>query len=309
MYNDGSGWQEHIDSVRDKVDELQADVVVEIGAGDCSFLKSLKANNKIAIDPCDPPCELDGIEFIKRSFLDDIELPAEGKMVIVMRHLLEHVSLPRDFLEPIVKLARKRNGMTAIVIETPCCQKALTKCRIEDWTYEHAQHFTLNSMRWLLRNLGIDKFQVEASYDGEVLVAVAMTQPEKEDDFPQRAREWYSMVQDNISEVSWVFRENKDKIVFWGGAGKSAMFIRLFDLHEDSFVVDSHEDKWHMNVPGTNIPIRSPLDPDWDKRKIVVATTSWRANDIKAEIKRLNLPVDNLYKFENGQLTEVSLED
>jgi hypothetical protein len=63
-----------------------------------------------------------------------------------------------------------------------------------------------------------------------------------------------------------------------------------------------------MTVPGTCIPIRSPLDPDWDKRKIVVATTSWRANDIKAEILRLGLPVEALYKFENGQLTEVPLE-
>jgi hypothetical protein len=308
MYNDGAGWQDHVESVRSKVDALKADVVVEIGAGDCSFLKSLTATNKIAIDPCDPPSELDDIKFIQRTFLDDIELPVEGKMVIILRHLLEHVEKPRDFLEPIVKLARRRNDMTSIFIETPCCQKALTKCRIEDWTYEHPQHFTLNSMRWLLKNIGMEKFQVEASYDGEVLVASTLVTPEKEDDFPMRVREWYSAVQDNIIEVGRILRDRVDDIVFWGGAGKSVMFIRLFNLHEDSVVVDSHKEKWYMNVPGTCIPIRSPLDPDWDKRKIVVATTSWRANDIKAEILRLGLPVEALYKFENGQLTEVPLE-
>jgi hypothetical protein len=309
MYNDGVNWQEHVDSVRDKVNALKADVVVEIGAGDCSFLKSLKAPEKIAIDPCDPPSELDGIRFVESEFSDTLVLPQEGKMVIVIRHLLEHVSEPRDFLESIVKLARNRKGLTALLIETPCCQKALSKCRIEDWTYEHPQHFTLNSMRWLLRNVGMEKLQVEASYEGEVLVAVTMIQPEKEDDFPQRVREWYSAVRDNIDEVGQVFRDNVDKIVFWGGAGKSVMFIRLFDLHKDSVVVDSHEDKWHMNVPGTSIPILPPFDPNWDKRKIVVATTSWRANDIKAEIKRLELPVETLYKFENGQLTEVPLDE
>lgn len=102
-------------------------------------------------------------------------------------------------------------------------------------------------------------------------------------------------------------RDYIGQIAFWGGAGKSAMFLRRFQLPTHVTVVDSHSDKWLMCVPGTKIKIS---DPDVLFRypvQYVIATASWRADDIAKEIVERNIPCKGLLKFEGGQLVEVPL--
>jgi hypothetical protein len=316
MYNSGLEWQAHMRRVKFAAESTLADTVIEIGAGDCQFLDSIKVESgwkdqpvvKIAVDPAHSSAEAAeelGIHHVREKFCAAEHIPdGAERVLLIMRHLLEHMEQPRDFIESIVLRGHKRKHVTNILIEVPNCEKALRDTRIEDWTYEHAQHFTATSLEIMLRHCGFQHVHVEKSYDGEVLIAEAGMSPQERKVIPDTV-DRYAKAQRNIEhERIWIL-ENLDQIAFWGGAGKSAMFIRKFRLPENTVVVDSHETKWGMYVPGTRIPIRNPkviTEPNY-----IVATTSWRAEDIAREIVRDAIPCRALLKFVNGEFVEVPL--
>jgi hypothetical protein len=320
MYNDGSGWQTHIDDVYTLLHQYcRVDLVIEIGAGDCEFLHGLDLDSvtephpiKMAVDPCKAVerAEELGLVWAREPFMPE-HLPLDAPdSLVIMRHLLEHMERPRDVLESVANRAFQRDHKTYIYIEVPNCEVALERGRIEDWTYEHAQHFTMDSMRALFHNCGLDRIMILSKYNREVLCCLACVDP-NERSSPSvdvdAVLETYRTATDNIEvERDWM-HANIDRIVFWGGAGKSAMFLRRFGLIENTVVVDSHDEKWGMYVPGTKIKIQPPgavrsLRPDY-----IIATTSWRANDIRDEIVTYGYPCLTLMKFENGKLVEVPL--
>lgn len=319
MFNAGSGWQEHVADVYRLLDPIvkdeALDLIIEIGAGDCEFLAGLDTTaGRIAIDPCEAVLKAanHGFTFYREHFDPVKHIPrGAGNVLLVMRHLLEHLARPRDILEDIARTAKGRTHPTMLYIEVPSCEPALRNCRIEDWTYEHPQHFTIDSMRALLRASGLDHFIVMPKYGREVLSVIVKIEPVDRNDNDlcvETVLMDYERVDKNIMQgIGWL-RHHAHCTVFWGGAGKSAMFIRLFNLPEDdTTIVDSHEAKWGLCVPGTGIKIQPPAILHDVRPDYVIATTSWRANDIRDEIVRDDIPCKSLLKFEGGELREVPL--
>ena len=292
MWNLGKEWREHVETIGKCVRYLNSDHYVEIGAGDGSFLDSLHTDKSklLAIDPCDDVefCGSIGIPYIKDYFKPSY-LP-KGKNCVIMRHLLEHMEDPKKFLKSIIK----EIGIGShIAIEVPCIENALANERIEDWTYEHPQHFTKLSLELLAEACGLKIAKSFKSYGGEVAFLLGEVTDKKED--------WY----EPFSYYRKYLKDHNEEFVYWGGAGKSSMFIRLMDLPEDALVVDSDKRKQGYYVPGTSIKIRSPEVLLDNPRKNVVATTSWRANDIKTELERYGISYSDLYVFKNRKFIEV----
>ena len=313
MYNSGHDWQAHVATVKSFAETQRVDTIIEIGAGDCEFLASLNSDAvKIAVDPSHASAKAAeelGIHHVREKFHASAHIPEGAREVeIIMRHLLEHMEQPRDFLETIAIKGHDRNCRIELLIEVPSCSMALNDCRIEDWTYEHPQHFTPTSMEAMLRNCCFSDIDVRTSYGGEVLIARATSWPHTQN-YIQGVIKNFKRMESNIQGTRQWFYDNMDAIAFWGGAGKSAMFIRKFKLPEQAIVVDSHDQKWGMYVPGTRIEIRDPewLRRDHGRKRTIIATTSWRAYDIAKEIVRDNIPCRALMKFEAGQLVEVPL--
>jgi hypothetical protein len=316
MFNAGSGWQTHLDEVRAMLMPLAPNIksIIEIGAGDCEFLASLEMDvEKFAVDPCDAveAAEDYGIAYEQELFDPELHLPCDDEpCLIIMRHLLEHMPRPRNLLENLSTAMSRRGVVSWIYIEVPCCENALKHRRIEDWTYEHPQHFTVESMTALLHACNLDHFMVLPKYGGEVLsvlVQVEVATPRPDHLQVGMLMHDYENIANNIErERKWI-ESRSYCIAFWGGAGKSAMFLRLMDVPGDAMVVDSHEAKWGMCVPGTEIKIQPPSVLAQKPIDYIIATTSWRADDIRDEIVRDGIPCRTLLKFEGGQLTEVPL--
>jgi hypothetical protein len=317
MYNEGAGWQEHMGQVRQMIEPIVGlDLVIEIGAGDCTFLNSLNMKSdcvKLAVDPCEAVerAEEFGIHYERAMFDPDKHIPDGAQdTLIIMRHLLEHMTDPRQTMETLANKARLRRHTTYFYIEVPCCENALHHRRIEDWTYEHPQHFTVNSMRALLRSCGLDHFMVIPGYNREVLKVLVKHDPVDHHDADLDVNMLvgdYNRIENNIArERSWLKAHNYC-IAYWGGAGKSAMFLRRMGVPSDALVVDSHEAKWGMYVPGTRIVIHSPRQLYQAKPDYIIATASWRAEDVRREIIQFGYPCKTLLKFEGGELTEVPL--
>jgi hypothetical protein len=312
MFNSGSNWQDHIKEVYGLIPGGM-DLVVEIGAGDCSFLSGLHtAGVRLAIDPCSEveKAEEHGIQYIRDTFKTS-QIPEDsGRTLIIMRHLLEHMQEPRILIEEIARMALVRCEPTWVYIEVPNCENALRRRRIEDWTYEHPQHFTVKSLRALLHSCWLDRFGIVNSYGGEVLCCLVQVNPEdsvKDTINVPSVLNNYGRVQRAIETEGQWLRDCNDDIAYWGGAGKSAMFLRLFNLPESITVVDSHDEKWGMCVPGTKTKIQNPDVLLSNRVKYIIATASWRANDIRDEIKQRGIPCQGLMKFEFGRLVEVPL--
>jgi len=314
MYNVGAGWLEHMKEVRELCAGLpDLDLIIDVGAGDCEFLDSLDTQAvKLAVDPCEAVerAEELGLYYRREFFHPDAHIPDDtrGNILITMRHLLEHMQHPRDFIERIVTYAQELEYDTYLYVETPCCHEALKKTRIEDWTYEHPQHFTVKSMSKLFRACGIDYSHITLGYGGEVIKAVAKILPNKQKGIlPSQVLENYANAQSSIDRVAeWIY-SNRANLALWGGAGKSSTFINKLYLPTNVLVVDSHRAKWGYYVPGKAIKMQNPEVLKTSPVDYIIATASWRANDVAREIVSRGIECKQLLKFENGQLTEVPL--
>lgn len=303
MYNDGLKWQQHVNNVKKIIEESYEgiDAILEIGAGDCSFLKSLNINADLyAVDPSEE-VKQSNIKYKKKMFEPE-DIPEEKSILIIMRHLLEHMQDPRGFIEDILEVVRERNQEAYLLIEVPCCEEAIEATRIEDWTYEHPQNFTHKSLKVLTDLIGSSEISFE--YGDEVLLATSQVGTSSFERQVDHIIDKYKKIELGMVKAGDWMKEND--IVFWGGAGKSAMFLRRFGAPDDAIVVDSDSNKWGLFVPRTRIQIKDPDILFSMEPKHIVVTTSWRASDIYQEIKVRRLPFIDVLKFEEGELKVVN---
>lgn len=292
MYNNGAGWKSHVEDMARWVNSIRKDFIVEVGAGDGEFLNMLKGP-KMAFEPSDDADKIEALGIpVKREYFDPYQLLDPGSLV-VMRHLLEHIDEPTFFLDAIRTKARQKRYPVELFIEVPCIGQALSDLRIEDWTYEHPNHFTLQSLETLLERTGWKCDSIFQTYGDEVLVAHAkLKNPIRNMEF---VKSQFDKLRINIDE----FRITDRPYVFWGGAGKSTMFLHTLARETDR-VVDSDPRKWGKFVPGLPLRIEEPdIITDQDT---VIITTNWRERDILAEIAARQLTPAAVYTFKNGDL-------
>ena len=312
MYNSGADWAEHVNNIVVLLKSFNFEHIIEVGAGDCSFLRNFKTPSAtlLAIDPCEAVVQ-PAVPYLRELFSPIKHLAhAEGSTLIIMRHLLEHLAKPADLIRDLADRAWERDEPTWCYIEVPCCENALELSRIEDWTYEHPQHFTEHSLSVLLEEHDVANYITQHKYNGEVICCLIRFDSELVTGGldVSTITEKFKKVGDQIEREGRAMRSRLGELAFWGGAGKSAMFIRQLGLPDDTIVVDSDQTKWGLCVPGTGIKILSPdVLKLLDSPPKIIATTSWRADDIKAEILRDSIPCDGLFKFQNGKLVEVPL--
>ena len=312
MYNSGADWVEHVDNVVVLLSSFDFEHIIEVGAGDCRFLRNFKTSSAtlLAIDPCEAVVQPD-VPYLRDLFSPAKHLASNtGSTLIIMRHLLEHLVSPAKLVRDLVGHAWERDEPTWCYIEVPCCENALELSRIEDWTYEHPQHFTECSLRALLEGYDVTNYVLQRRYNGEVICCLIRFDSELSTRGidVDTITEKFKKVGNQIEREGLAMQSRLGELAFWGGAGKSAMFIRQLGLPDDTIVVDSDETKWGMCVPGTGIKILSPdVLKLLDSPPKIIATTSWRADDIKAEIIQDKIPCDGLFKFQNGKLVEVPL--
>jgi len=289
MYNDGHSWTAHVDDMVRYVNSIDSTLVVEIGPGDGEFLSQINGD-VVGYEPSDDchKCTERGLRCYKKYFEPNTLL--EDGSLVVMRHVLEHIHDPTDFLETLA--IANENQELDILIEVPCIENALTDCRLEDWTYEHPNHFTESSLRHALERSGWTVAYIFKTYGGEVLVAHATL---SNGDRTGTVVKDFQELRVSIDE----FRITDQPYVFWGGAGKSTMFLHALARDYD-YVVDSDTRKWGKYVPGLSLRIESPSHITSDD--IVIITTNWREQDILAEIRLRGLKPAAVYTYKNGEL-------
>ena len=137
--------------------------ILEVGCHDGSLLKILKemGHKCVGVEPS-PCAEYGVINFdldIRQSFYHK-EMFQKGEFdIIILRHVLEHVTDPVEFLEDI-GYALKEGGL--LYVEVPNSKWSFENFYFPEFHVDHISYFSMNSLTRLLYKAGFeDKLHIE----------------------------------------------------------------------------------------------------------------------------------------------------
>jgi hypothetical protein len=270
---------EHVASIVER--NLGADGLVEVGCGKAYFLELLQSRG-CSITGFDPTYEGDNPAVQRRYFGDGVTVSARG---LVLRHVLEHVQDPVDFLDGL----RKANGGGLIYIEVPCLDWILRARAWFDIFYEHVNYFRLDDFSRMFGRV------VEGGhlFGGQYLYVVAdlatlrppVSAPADRVDFPHDFLA--------VATASASGREGRSSAV-WGAASKGVIFSLLRERSGNpvDVLIDINPAKCGKFVPATGLRVMSPeegmatLAPDSD---ICVMNSNYLEEIRQITMDRFNL--------------------
>jgi len=301
MYNSGEGWQKHITEVINKLaqyNEWQGKNAIDIGCGTGDFFTAmLKRFPQETFIGFEPGIEADRIDAfpVERDYFEperDLKLYKPG--LLCLRHVLEHLKNPREFLTNIAYWCEMYHLAPYVYVEVPCFDRALGIGRVGDLIYEHASHFTGSSFWTIFETSGLKLVYCKAMYDGEVISGLALPDCNDVRRYEATASKFHTDVRKSQTNVLKTLSKiiKSKRVALWGGTGKSAAFINTYGLDAENFpiVVDSDEEKCGKFVPGTGQEIVHSTALLTSEVDVIVITTRWRAADIYKEIVQRNIP-------------------
>lgn len=326
MYNVGSGWKEHINSMAGLfssfIDIGVGDTVVaDIGAGDGGFLTVL--NSLYAASPHKPSviafepgvdgltCREKGLETVVDYFIPQRDIPLSKPTHLSCRHVLEHLQEPRDFVAEIAYYADVNGVRPFMFAEVPCISKGLSQSRIGDFLYEHVGNFTQRSLQVMFESVGWETLHTGLAYNDEVAIWIGQVKADKVPPLRTFANEFRKDVWEthtNVMSTLASLRQDGRWTAYWGGTGKGAAFLNAYQI-KGGHVVDSDPLKVGLFVPGTGQEIRHA---DWliqNPVHTIIITTRWRAADIYAEIQAKGITYEQLLILDGSDLRGYTKED
>ena len=322
MFNNGSQWKRHIEYLQGWLSDRipKQPTVVDIGCGDGSFIINLAKRYEgygkfLGFDPSgdvDPGQK--EIVFNRALFLPLEDTEKYQPDLIVMRHVIEHLTAPSSFLHSLAWGASKNENSTYLYCEVPCIDRVFETGRLADFYYEHPSQFTSLSFTKMLKAAG-NIIDIIHAYDGEVICGLVELKPSTEQArISKNANFFRDSVSTTIPNIKRILNELIDKgerLAIWGGTGKCASFMHHYNISDKDIplVVDSDKRKWGTYVPGIGQEIKSPnflLDNQID---ILIVPTQWRTQDILIEATSMGLSFKQVLIEHKGKLVDFITED
>lgn len=230
--------------------------LIEVGCGKGYFLEHLNALG-FKVTGLDPTYEGSSPHVIKKYFTPEVGLSADG---IILRHVLEHVQSPVDFLKHIAD----SNGCTGkVYIEVPCFDWICERRAWFDVFYEHVNYFRISDFKRMFSKV----YEVGHIFGGQYLYVVAdlttLARPRllEFDDFAFPT-DFLGTVDHYADMIKNQNRQNaRDRhFIIWGGASKGvvfALFMQRAGVTVD-FVIDINPAKQGKYLAGTGLRVFSP---------------------------------------------------
>lgn len=240
----------------------QNSLIVEVGCGKGDFVEMVQEDGYFRIKGYDRSYDGEN-EFIEKRYLSNADrIQAD---IIVLRHVLEHIPQPYDFLS----MLRTVFGSAMIYIEIPNYDWITSRKTFFDITYEHANYFSQYSLNALFDKANTEHGLLLDDQYQYVISDITSLSPlfnklykssdwkfvSFDDLFPGMSRDIR-----RIDEMS----ENRS-IFLWGAATKGCLFLahcarqkRILD--KLCFAVDKNPQKVGKYLPGSMVEIRSTQD-------------------------------------------------
>jgi len=253
-----SVFRDHLNEVSGIISKHFLDqTLIEVGCGKGYFLDHLNALG-FKITGLDPAYEGSSSNVIKAYFTPDVGLRADG---IILRHVLEHVQNPVDFLKHITD----SNGVAGkIYIEVPCLDWICEHRAWFDVFYEHVNYFRISDFTRMFGKV----YEAGRIFGGQYLYVVAdlasLGRPclSEADDFafPADFLGTVDHYADMIKAQGMESTRGRPRSIIWGGASKGvifALFMQRAGVSVD-FVIDINTAKQGKYLAGTGLRVSSP---------------------------------------------------
>ena len=236
----------HMAQIADLVSEAMSGThLVEVGCGKGDFLELLQSRGS-SITGFDPAYDGNNKDIERRYFTDQFEKKNNG---LILRHVLEHVSDPVDFL----KRLRDANGGTGLVyIEVPCFDWILKNRAFFDVFYEHVNYFRLADFFAIFGEV----IYAKHSFGGQYLSIIADLSTIR------KPKSMSSLIVDLQPGFFPSKLEGNHNEIVWGAASKGVVYSMLRERSgcPVSRVIDVNPSKQGRYLPVTGLKVQSPAD-------------------------------------------------
>lgn len=256
-YNNEQGlspsFKQHLEQVVDLVEgALGKEALIEVGCGKGFFFEMLLARG-IDVTGFDSTYDGENLRVIKKYFEPGIiATPAKG---LVLRHVLEHIPNPYDFL---CQLRDANGGSGLIYIEVPCFEWILRKRAWFDIFYEHVNYFRLTDFDRMFDRV----IQKGHFFGDQYLYVIADLASLREPALDQSdAVNLPSDFLDSLNtEEQNRTEQNRAPVCVWGGASKGVIFslLRKRECLPVDVVIDANPAKQGRFLPATGLEVLSP---------------------------------------------------
>ena len=211
--------------------------------------------------------------------------------MIILRHTLEHISNPLDFLHNI---STSNNKKGIIYIEVPTFDWIFRNKSFEDIFYEHCNYFTIDTLRMLFA-------RSESGYlfnDQYIYVIANLRDLRKHvglnpgniysDSFSPKIRDFKSKI------------KRIQNLAIWGAGAKGSTFLNLMDPFQKHIkvVVDINKTKQNKYIAHTGHKIISPESiTDYSIENIIIMNPNYY-NEIQNFICNTNIRLNKINDYE-----------
>jgi hypothetical protein len=226
--------------------------LLEIGCGKGYFLDQL-AQRGYDIRGMDPAYEGDNPRIARAPFTAGCGAPrADG---IVLRHVLEHMAAPVDFLADITDANGGRGG---IYIEVPSLEWIMAHRAWFDVFYEHVNYFTLADFGRMFGRI----HEQGSVFGGQYLYVVADLSTLRR---PRGGFERIVFPADfmaGVERAARLARAHAGRSAIWGGSSKGVIFSTYLQRRSVAidFAIDINPAKQRRFLPCTGLEVCSPED-------------------------------------------------
>ncbi len=247
-------FKHHLEQVFEIIDRnLTGRPLIEVGCGKGYFLEGLQKRG-FDITGIDPAYEGNNPKVITAPFRKGLGLSADG---IILRHVLEHIPQPLQFLDEMAD-ANGQRGM--IYIEVPAFEWILQHRAWFDLFYEHVNYFRLKDFSRIFGKV----YESGTLFGGQYLYVLAdlasLRVPSAD------AAECVALPKDFLEGVQWAVRRIRQtpelKHAVWGGASKGVIFSLYLSRSSitPDFVIDINPAKQGRYLPVSGIKVSSPQE-------------------------------------------------
>ena len=250
----------HLESVSCIIDRcIGRDSLVEVGCGKGFFLEMLLTKG-FDITGFDPTYEGKNPKVMKHYFEASVGIKANG---LVLRHVLEHIQDPFNFLE---QLKKANGGSGKIYIEVPCFDWICEHKAWFDVFYEHVNYFRISDFYRMFDTIIESGRLFGDQYIYVIAELSTLKKPEINfEDCVIFPKEFTKNIDDPTQSHVALYQplENKpNQTAIWGGASKGVIFSLLKSRigQPINIVIDINPAKQGKYQPLTGLLVQSPSE-------------------------------------------------
>jgi SAM-dependent methyltransferase len=236
--------------------------VYDVGCGRGTFLKVLCAMapnvHGIGIDPSCVPFQSGNVTLIQDVFSK--ELIGEDATLILLRHVLEHIEQPVEFMSQLRAVVTK----APVYVEVPEVGWIFANGAFWDFCYEHCNYFVPQTLRQALMRAGFAVQEQAPCFEGQYQWAICRVGSKDEaldsDPLIEMAREYSRKESVYLDKVRSALVEagQQGACAVWGMATKGVVLATMLPDGLLEGGVDSNPRKQGRFAPGSGLAIHEP---------------------------------------------------